>query len=39
MDNKNYYDLLNVRPNASRMPPAGKYTLLISAFWKNTKPI
>ena len=20
-----------------RMPPAGKYTLLISAFWKNTK--
>lgn len=31
MDNKNYYDLLK--------PPAGKYTLLISAFWKNTKPI
>lgn len=36
MDNKNYYDLLNV---LVRMPPAGKYTLLISAFWKNTKPI
>lgn len=36
MDNKNYYDLLNVRPNASCQE---KYTLPISAFWKNTKPI